>query len=98
MNGKQILITTESHEMFVVRHSNGPVMRAYCPECDRNVEMLNFDAAVSRSGIGARELIQRSESGDVHSIESVTGHLMICIESLARGASEEGRSLKSIFE
>jgi hypothetical protein len=78
---KQILITTESHEVFIIRQSGKHTVPGFCPECNRQVEMMDFDTA-SHLGIGGRELMQRSEFGDIHSIESTTGHLLICKRSL----------------
>jgi hypothetical protein len=79
-NAKQILITTESREVFVIRHE--VMVQVFCPDCNEQVEMLNFDAATTLYGIGGRELIHRSEGGDIHSIEAATGHLLICRRSL----------------
>ena len=82
---KQILITTESHEVFIIRQSGHHTVPGFCPACKAQVEMVNLDTAVSHSGISGRELIRRSEDGDVHSIEAATGHLLICKRSLVRG-------------
>lgn len=88
MNGKQILITTESHEVLVIRQTSSHTLPGYCPECNEDVEMMNFDSAISLFGIGGRELMHRSESGDVHSIEAATGHLLICKRSLTQGLND----------
>ena len=82
---KQILITTESHEVFIIRQSGEHTVPGFCPECNEQVEMMNFDTAISLTGIGGRELMHRSDDGEVHSIEAATGHLLICKRSLARG-------------
>jgi hypothetical protein len=81
--GKKFRITTESHEIFIVRQ-NGPkkTTQAFCPTCAAEVEMLDFDSAISSSGISGRELIRRFELGEVHSIETANGHLLICKRSL----------------
>jgi hypothetical protein len=84
MNGKQILITTESHEVLVVRRERERVTGAFCLECCELVEMLSFDTAISHSGIGGRQLMMRLETGDVHSIEAESGHLLICRRSIER--------------
>lgn len=81
---KQILITTESHEVLIIRQSGEHTVRAFCPECNEQVEMMNFDTAITCSGIGGRDLLNRSEYGDVHSVQTETGHLLICKRSLAR--------------
>lgn len=80
---KKILIRTERHEILIVRQSSDESIPGFCPTCNEKVEMINFDAAVSHSGIGGRELLHRSEDGKVHSVESASGHLLICKRSLS---------------
>jgi len=82
-NAKKILITTESHEVFIIRPIGETAVGGFCPECGEQVEMLHFDAVTSLSGIGGRELIRCLKDGTLHSIESDTGHLLICKRSLS---------------
>ena len=84
MNGKQILITTESLERLVIRRDPERWIEAFCLECCEQVEMVNFDTAISLSGIGGRQLMMRLETGEVHSIETENGHLLICKRSIER--------------
>jgi hypothetical protein len=79
---KQILITTESREVLVIRRESEPADEHFCPECGEQVEMVNFDTAITLYGIGGRELFYRSDGGGIHSIEAATGHLLICKRSL----------------
>lgn len=44
--------------------------------------MLDLDAAVNISRLGAREIIRRIETGAIHSTETARGHLLVCTESL----------------
>jgi hypothetical protein len=82
VNAKKILITTESHEIFVLR--TGERARAYgqCFDCECEVEILTLDRAVTHSGIRTGELIRMAERNKVHSIETSMGHLLICKKSL----------------
>ena len=82
---KKILITTERHEILIVRQISGHTIPGFCPTCNEKVEMINFDDAVSQSGVGGREMLNRSEDGEIHSVASATGHLLICKRSLAAG-------------
>ncbi len=66
---KKILITTESHEVFVVRRGEEKSWRGFCPRCTTEVELLTLDTAVSVSGHTTRELLRRAESGAVYAIE-----------------------------
>ncbi len=81
-NAKIILITTESHEVIVIRGDGQHTVQGYCPVCGSVVEMMSLDMAVNHSGIGGRELVYRSDGGEVHSIESPAGHLLFCKVSL----------------
>jgi len=80
--GKKFRITTEKHEVFIVRQNGQRTVQGFCPSCSAGVEMLDFDSAISFSGISGRELIRRFELGEVHSIETANGHLLICKQSL----------------
>ena len=83
MKAKKILITTERHEIFIVRQNGHTTIRGFCPACGVEVEMLPFDAAISFSGIRGRDLMRESEIGVIHSVETTAGHLLICKSSLA---------------
>ena len=81
---KKILITTEKHEIFIVRRGHDTAIHGFCPECKVEVEMLTFDAAVSFAQKQTRELFELIERGVIHSVETTTGHLLVCKSSLAR--------------
>jgi hypothetical protein len=83
-NAKRILIETESRETFVVRTSSPRVAIAYCESCAIETEMLDLNAAVTRSGCGAREIIREIDAGRVHSSQTPSGHLLICANSVER--------------
>jgi hypothetical protein len=82
VNAKKILIETECRETVVVRTSTPRVVIAYCESCTIETEMLDLNAAVTRSGRGARELIHEIDSGRVHSSQTPSGHLLICANSV----------------
>lgn len=80
---KKILITTESHEIFILRAGSKESFRGFCSGCGREEELLTLDQAVSTSGIGAKEIFWLAESGRIHAIETDTKHLLICLVSIA---------------
>ena len=82
MNAKKILITTESHEVFVLRTDKSDHAYGHCPDCGREVEILTLDQAVTQSGIPTGSLVRLTEAKQVHSIETSMGHLLICKNSL----------------
>lgn len=81
-NAKKIFITTREHEIFIVRRGAEKTLIGFCKDCQTEVEMLSLDCAVTLSGKGTRELIRQTESGAIHSIETESGHLLICRRSL----------------
>lgn len=81
-NLKKILITTESHERFIIRVNGASDISGFCPHCASQVRLLTFDEAVSFSARHARALIREIERDRVHSVETSSGHLLICRVSL----------------
>jgi hypothetical protein len=79
---KKILITTESRERLIVRQIENQTFRGFCSECRKEVEMLTLDAVTSETGMRTRELLRLIENNSVHSTESESGHLLICLNSL----------------
>lgn len=79
---KKILITTEIHEIFIVRRSEQQTIRGFCETCSAENEMLTLDEAVSLTGKSTLELIRRIEAGAIHTIETASGHLLVCQNSL----------------
>ncbi len=80
---KKILITTETHELFILRKNRREAIHEFCPKCESKVELMSIDTAVSFAQKGTRQLFELIESGSAHSIETTTGHLLICKNSLA---------------
>jgi hypothetical protein len=81
-NSKKILITTESHEVFIVRMNGTSNISGFCSVCAEETPLLTLDEAVSLSACHARDLIRQSECGAIHAIETASGHLLICRNSL----------------
>jgi len=82
VNAKKILITTESHEIFVLRTDRRDRAFGQCRVCDREVEILTLDQAITQSGIRTGELVRMAEKNQIHAIETSMGHLLVCRESL----------------
>ena len=82
VKSKKILITTTSREIFIVRADDKSFVTGFCPDCAREVELLNLDSAVSFAQKSARQLIDEIQSGAIHSIETKSGHLLVCRDSL----------------
>lgn len=81
-NLKKILITTESREVFILRINSDSQISGYCAACAEDVPLLTLDEAVSFSALFTREMIRRIECGAIHSVETASGHLLVCRNSL----------------
>lgn len=79
---KKLLITTEKHEILIIRAGAPQPVSGYCPACEKDVEMLTLDSAVIVSAMSGREMIGRIATDEIHAIESVNGPLLICKDSL----------------
>ena len=82
VKAKKILITSESHEVFILRTHSKKRAFGICPSCGREVGMLTLDQAVSESGLRTRVLVQMAEEGTIHTIETQSGHLIFCLGSI----------------
>ncbi len=54
----------------------------FCKDCGREVFMLTLDEAVNETGSSVRELIRHIDKGAVHSMETESGHLFVCSNSI----------------
>jgi hypothetical protein len=81
-NSKKIFITTKTSEIFIIRRGRRKLIHVFCPDCKREVEMLLLDEAVSFSAQNTRELIRRIDAGEIHALETGSGHLLVCQNSL----------------
>ena len=83
------MITTEKHELVVVRRVTQETTQAFCSACATKVEVFNFDAAIGYSGLTGRELVRRIECGAVHSIEATADSFGVCGRSLQMERDDE---------
>jgi hypothetical protein len=82
VNAKKILITTESHEVFVLRNTSEAPLRSYCSACCEETVFLTIDDAVCTSRISTVNLMSMYRLGRIHTAEAASGHLLVCRESL----------------
>ena len=79
---KKILITTESHEVFILRIGERERAFGYCEGCGHEVEMLTLDQAVTECRIKTSDLVKMVVNQAVHALETQSGHLIVCDESI----------------
>jgi hypothetical protein len=65
-----------------MRVAAGAVLRAPCPACGREVEMLTRSQASEILEVGEQELNEFIAARRVHAIQTVSGSLRICKDSL----------------
>jgi hypothetical protein len=92
----RILIETDVCETFSIRIGRNHVVRIYCDACGADDEMIDLNAAVTATGIPAAGLLERITNGSLHSPQTPTGHLLICLRSLQRQPDLENRNYETI--
>jgi hypothetical protein len=78
---KKYLIATETREVCVIRGGFGNTA-ALCAGCGCEVEFMTLDCAVRLSRIRALEIFRMASEGAIHWIETESGHLLLCPNSL----------------
>jgi len=86
---KKILITTESHERFILSLIGGGRAFGICQACAREVELITVDQAVSLCGTKTGEIVRLALAGEIHWIETDSGHMLFCKESATGLAKKE---------
>jgi hypothetical protein len=78
---KTTIVTFESRERMTIRRGEQRVV-AWCERCSAEVLMVSTNEAASLTGTNARSIFRGVEAGELHFLESETGELMVCSESL----------------
>lgn len=76
------MITSATSEIFVIRAKGHGAIHGFCPGCAAEVKMSTLDEAIMISALDTRTLISLIDSGSVHSVETQSGHLVVCQVSL----------------
>ena len=91
IKAKKLLITTEKHEIFIMRLGAVEAVLGFCARCQEDVEMLTLDSAVKVSGINGHQIVQQIANNQVHSIETANGHLLLCRKALIETLTDRTR-------
>ena len=75
---KTTIITSESHEVLIVRRPLDPALPIWCPVCSEVLDMLNPEQAAAVANVNTRTIYAWVESGRIHHLETAGGELMIC--------------------
>jgi hydrogenase maturation factor HypF (carbamoyltransferase family) len=77
---RTVELTVERREFFVARKPQ-PI-DWWCEGCGTHAAFVTSEEAAQSSGVSLRQLFQRIEQGEIHSIETNDGLLLICLTSL----------------
>jgi len=81
---KTTVITSETHEVLIVRSSAARATRMWCPVCAEELEMLKPDEAAVVADVNTRTIYAWIEAGRIHHAELPGGEVMICPCQLLR--------------
>jgi len=79
-------ITLETNEIFTVRQQANSV-RIHCPECGSQSAMFTPCEASALFGFEIRAICREIDAGRLHFLETESGSVLICIDSLQKAAS-----------
>jgi hypothetical protein len=81
-------ITIEASRLTIIGHVGGAT-RAWCPLCYAEVEMVSPDQSASLLRVSTRIIHRMVDEEKLHFIETPDDLLLICLNSLSTGSSEE---------
>jgi len=80
---RQIVITAEKSETFIIRQEPKGPLRSWCGGCAEEIECLTVEQAVLLTGLRAREVFRLVEADGIHFGETDEGQLFLCPNSVA---------------
>ncbi len=81
MTNKRTVISFQSREFLLVHRAQAEV-RSMCNGCNAETDWLTPEQAIVVTGLNAREIFRRVESGLLHFKETPEGFSFICAQSL----------------
>lgn len=92
---KQIVITAEKSETFIIRQEPRGVVHAWCGGCGEEIECLTVEQTVALTGLSARAVFRLVEAEGIHFSETDGGNLFICPNSVSSVCSELKNTIRS---
>ena len=93
-NAKKFLITSRRAEFFIFRRRF--FFEQFCEACGAESRFLSLEDARLFSDLTMREIVRRADGGEIHFLESLGGHLVICEKSLPEKAGSLFENYKEI--
>jgi hypothetical protein len=78
---KVTIITSETHEVLVVRKAADIEFRRWCPLCSLEVAMFSPQEAATMLGTSVRQIYRQLEAGEIHFSEEHGMPLLVCRNS-----------------
>ena len=79
---KETKITLESDSLLILRGRSS--LRAWCPDCASEVEMIPLDGIGVISNLAPREVEAWIQSEDLHHTKAADGAPLICMNSMLK--------------
>jgi len=79
---KETKITIESDSLLILRGRSS--LRAWCPDCASEVEMIPLDGIGVISNLAPREVEAWIQSEDLHHTKAADGAPLICMNSMLK--------------
>jgi hypothetical protein len=82
-------ITSETHEVFIVRSEGRHPIRMWCPDCAADVEMLKPEEAAAIANVSPRTIYRWIEAAQIHHCEGMGGNVVVCPAQLFAGDARQ---------
>ena len=79
---RETKITIESDSLLILRGRSS--LRAWCPDCASEVEMIPMDGVGVISNLAAMDVEAWIQSEDLHHVMATDGALLICLNSMLK--------------
>ena len=84
---KITIVTFESQERMTIRKSSRSLVR-WCDRCDQEALMVTPAEAAAIGRSDTRAIFRGVEAGTIHFIESESGELLVCSNSIPLGSGK----------
>jgi hypothetical protein len=85
---KETRITIETDSLLILRGRSS--LRAWCPDCASEVEMIPLDGVGVISNLAATEVEAWMQSADLHHVMAADGALLVCLNSMLKRIRKKG--------
>jgi excisionase family DNA binding protein len=92
MNKRRTKITVQTERLLIIPRRNNAT-RLWCDRCKGPVTMISSEEASAIAGVSSRTIYRWVEAGRIHFMETDTGALRICVNSI----TDRLRSARSRF-